>query len=135
MVRTPFKTMKGLSFHPSAMVPRQTVRRAFTCLVVLSSTDLAPTRSTLVSPGISTQRGVSSIFPIADSGIFSQSRSRWMCTTNPTTLGNIYEIVNAWRLRNFSGHPWLAVNIWLASPFASSRAHSTRSLYSEWQSK
>ena len=69
--RTPLKTMKGFSFHPSAIAARMTVKRPLSCPVVRTDTDRSPTRATVGSPGVTSQSGVSSMFPMADKGYYA----------------------------------------------------------------
>ena len=68
MVRTPLKTTKGFSFLPSAIAARMTVNLPLSWPVVHTETDRSPTLDIVVSPGISSHKGVSSILPIQDKG-------------------------------------------------------------------
>ena len=114
--QTPLNTTNGLSFLPLA---RTTVNRAFPCPVERTGTDLVPILSTVVSPGMSIHRGVSSMFPMQERSYRFLGAKRRMFITNDTTLGtrslgSLCAIVvlrrreKPWRWKNFSSQPLLA---------------------------
>ena len=80
--------MNGFSFHPSAIAANTTVNRPLSWPVERTGTDLSPVWVTVVSPGISSQSGVSSMFPIWASGYCLFIRRRLVLIMNEATLGS-----------------------------------------------
>ena len=64
--RTPLKTTNGFSFLPSAISASMTVNLPLSWPVVQMEIDRAPDLETVVSPHMSSHKGVSSMLPMDD---------------------------------------------------------------------
>ena len=73
IVCIPLKTLKGFSFLPSAIAARMTVNLPLSWPEVWTEMDRSPTLDIVISSGISSHKGVSSILPIEDKGYWWRS--------------------------------------------------------------
>ena len=86
MVHTLLKTTVGFSFLPSVIAATMTIKLPLSWPTVRTEMDHFPTLDILVSPGISSHKGVSSILPVQNKGYWWRSHIYLTCRMKVETF-------------------------------------------------